>query len=156
MFEHVLHQLVIVFLLGYVLLLAATHWLCPCCLVCAATIQGVVVASTANMAWQGSTLQLSEFTDRASYSISAASAQSAQALLAAASGGVVLEAWLYVNKYVTYARGNANLIGILNRSKFFGLRVSLPSCCLLGASSSTRTVMEVTARPQSSSDRATI
>jgi len=92
------------------------------------------VPSIQNMAWQGNTLQLSEFIDRASYSISAASAQSAQALLAAASGGVVLEAWLYINKYVTYARGNANLIGLVNRSKFFGLRVSLPGCCLASSS----------------------
>jgi hypothetical protein len=92
---------------------------------CAATLQGVVGWATGNMAWPGNTLRFKAFEDRAAYAIDTASAQSMQALLNAANGGIVLETWIYVNKFLTFSRAYARLVGIANRDKFFGLQASV-------------------------------
>jgi hypothetical protein len=109
----------------YVLVIEITiDSLCSRYQLCTATVQGVVLPSTDNVAWPGTTLRFRAVEDRAVYAINAVSAQSQKAFLTAVSGGVELSARIYVNKFLTFGRSNAQLVGIASRDKVFGLQVS--------------------------------
>ncbi len=51
-------------------------------------------------------------------------ADAVQTFLAAAWGGLVLEAWIYPAKWLSYGRDNVQLLGIRQgKDRFFGLQV---------------------------------
>ncbi|GFR43733.1 hypothetical protein Agub_g4844 [Astrephomene gubernaculifera] len=131
----------------------------------AATASGTIVASSANLAWQGvqpawqgAALRPVRYEDTATYTLlpaagatagvastatagataGASAATAGQVLLGAASGGLVLEAWLYVEKFLSYGRGNTPLLGIKQgTNRFFGLQGTIWSGNMLVAGQQT-------------------
>lgn len=96
-------------------------------------VTGTMVAATDNLAWQGpkeswtgAALRPVRFEDNATYSISGASTPAMQSLLTAASGGLVLEFWIYVNRFLTYGRDNMPLVALMGPGdrELFGLQGS--------------------------------
>lgn len=116
---HLLLLLVVVFLLLFRLQSA-----------CTASVGAGMSPATDNLAWQGpkdswtgAALRPVRFEDNATYSIAAASVPSMQALLTAASGGLVLDFWIYPNRFLTYGRDTMPMVALLGRSNgAFGLR----------------------------------
>ncbi|PNH05619.1 Endoglucanase D [Tetrabaena socialis] len=97
-----------------------------------ANASGGIAATADNLAWQGPqavwagrALHPIRFEDTVTYPLP--SGPAGQALMGAAIGGLVLEAWLYVDSYLSYGRGNVPLLGIEQPStrRFFGLYGSL-------------------------------
>ncbi|GIL90619.1 hypothetical protein Vretifemale_18404, partial [Volvox reticuliferus] len=97
--------------------------------------------SSDNLAWQGpqaswhgAALRFYRFEDAVNYSLTAAagsgtatvSTNAVQSLLAASWGGLVLEAWVYVAKYLSYGRGNVFMMGLRQgKDRYFGLQSSI-------------------------------
>ncbi|GLI64427.1 hypothetical protein VaNZ11_007623, partial [Volvox africanus] len=56
----------------------------------------------------------------------AVSTTAVQSLLAASWGGLMLEAWVYVAKYLSYGRGNVFMMGLRQgKERYFGLQSSM-------------------------------
>ncbi|KXZ52862.1 hypothetical protein GPECTOR_8g244 [Gonium pectorale] len=100
-----------------------------------ANVTGVVVAgaasSRANLAWQGPksawvgyALRPQRFEDMARYALPAG--KGLGTLLDGAVGGLVLEAWLYVERFLSYGRGNIFMLGLAQGTdRLFGLQGSI-------------------------------
>lgn len=101
------------------------------CLPCAAVLAAGMTAATDNLAWQGprdtwtgAALRPQRYEDNVTFDINAASPAALQAILSASSGGLVLDFWVYVNRFLTYGRDNMPLVALLGRDKaLFGLQV---------------------------------
>jgi hypothetical protein len=90
-----------------------------------------MTAATDNLAWQGpkntwtgAALRPQRYEDNVTFDIAAASPAALQAILSAASGGLVLDFWVYVDRFLTYGRANMPMVALLGRDKtLFGLQV---------------------------------
>lgn len=90
-----------------------------------------MAASADNLAWQGprdtwtgAALRPQRYEDNATFDINAASPAALQAILSASTGGLVLDFWIYVDRFLTYGRDNMPMVALLGRDKaLFGLQV---------------------------------
>lgn len=98
----------------------------------AAVLAAGMTAAADNLAWQGAkdiwtgaALRSERYEDNATYAIDTASPAAMQAILSASSNGLVLDFWLYVNRFLTYGRDNMPMVALLGRNKaLFGLQGS--------------------------------
>ncbi|KXZ49121.1 hypothetical protein GPECTOR_23g50 [Gonium pectorale] len=84
-------------------------------------------------AWSGSALRLARFEDTAAYTLPSGS-QALSTLLNGAVGGLALEAWLYVERWLSYSRGNLFMLGLAQGSdRLFGLQGAFGNDTQLGS-----------------------